>query len=316
MRIGLVLTPLNDANLRLAAQVGVTDIVYYDMETMPFEFLELLHLRSWVEDVGLRLSVIEGGPPMNDIILGREGRDDQIERYKRALDAMGRAGIRVLCYNFLPLSVRVIRTSYTVRERGGARTSAFDAKRWASAPSNKDGVYTDEQLWDNLEYFLRRVIPAAEGAEVKMAMHPDDPPLSPMASMARIMRSVEAFERLVSIVASPSNGITFCQGSFAEMGVDIPAAIRRLARHIHFVHFRDISGTPECFRETFQDNGQTNMLEAMRTYHEVGFDGVMRPDHVPLLEGEAGMATGYTTLGRLFAVGYMRGLMEAVCSET
>ena len=126
------------------------------------------------------------------------------------------------------------------------------------------------------------------------------------------MNSLANFQRLVELVPSPSNGICFCQGSFAEIGVDIPAAIKQLGPHIRYVHFRDIRGTRESFVETFHDNGPTDMLAAMQAYKEVGFEGPIRPDHVPQLCGEDDGEPGYTMLGRLFAFGYMRGLLEAV----
>ncbi|MCA9041185.1 MAG: mannonate dehydratase, partial [Planctomycetaceae bacterium] len=110
---------------------------------------------------------------------------------------------------------------------------------------------------------------------------------------------------------SPANKICFCQGTFAEMGVDIPTAIRRLGPHIRYVHFRDIIGTREDFTETFHDDGQTDMPAAMRAYQEIGFTGPLRPDHVPQLIGEETGDPGYTMLGRLFAYGYIRGLMQA-----
>jgi mannonate dehydratase len=143
-------------------------------------------------------------------------------------------------------------------------------------------------------------------------MHPDDPPIPELLDRARIMHRVENFERLVALVPSPSNAVCFCQGSFAAMGVDIPTAIRRLGRHIKYVHFRDVRGTAESFVETFHDNGPTDMVAAMTAYRDVGFDGPMRPDHVPQLDGEEDGEPGYTMLGRLFAFGYMRGLMQAV----
>ena len=328
MRIALVVTPFSDENIQLAAQLGVDDIVYYDMNGMPQAVKDLVAVRHRVEAHGLRLSVIEGGPPIDKIIMAKPGRDEQIEGFKRALDAMGRAGIRTLCYNFMPSSLRVARTSYSAPERGGARTSAFDIDKFNNTRLTPDGITSPEKMWDNLEYFLRRVVPAAEAAEVKLALHPDDPPIASMRGLARIFGNVEAFERLINLVPSPANGLTFCQGCFAEMGVDIPAAIHRLNTRIHFVHFRDIHGTPEKFHESFHDNGKTDMVAAMRAYHAIGYTGPMRPDHVPLLIGEEehyvdnymgteefsriGPASGYTMKGRLFAVGYMRGLMHAI----
>jgi mannonate dehydratase len=186
------------------------------------------------------------------------------------------------------------------------------------APLTYAGVVTDEQMWDNFEYFLKRVVPVAEEAKVKLALHPDDPPISPIRGLARIMRSVEAFKRVIDMVPSDYNGITFCQGCFAEMGgVDIPATIRYFGERgkIFFVHFRDVRGSVPVFEETFHDEGDTDMAAAMRAYLHIGFDGPMRPDHVPTLEGEPNDAPGYMLLGRLYAVGYMKGLLDAINSE-
>jgi mannonate dehydratase len=124
------------------------------------------------------------------------------------------------------------------------------------------------------------------------------------------MNSVENFERLMRLAPSPQNAICFCQGTFASMGVDIPATIRRLGPHIQYVHFRDVSGTRDDFVETFHDNGPTDMAAAMRAYRGISFNGPIRPDHVPQFVGEPG-EPGYTMLGRLFAYGYIRGLMHA-----
>jgi mannonate dehydratase len=142
-------------------------------------------------------------------------------------------------------------------------------------------------------------------------MHPDDPPLRELAGKARIMNSVENFERLVHLVPSPSNAICFCQGTFAEMGIDVSAAIRRLRSAIRYVHFRDVRGTADSFTETFHDNGPTDMVAAMRAYRDIGFEGPIRPDHVPQLAGEDDGEPGYTMQGRLFAFGYLRALMQA-----
>lgn len=331
MRIALVLTPLNDTHLRLAAQIGVEEIVYYDMNGLHLDAPTLRELRIRIEDLGMRLGAVEGGPRMDKIVVPKPGRDEQIEAFKRDLERMGKAGIPLLCYNFMPWGLRVARTRYDLVERGGALTSGFDWDEFVDSPPTPEGTTTPEQMWDSLEYFLRRVIPAAEASGVRLALHPDDPPLTPMRGLARIFTTVEAFERLVSLVPSECNAITFCQGCFSAMNVDIPATIRRLGKWIRYVHFRDVVGSPRKFRETFHDNGRTDMVAAMRAYHEIGFDGPMRPDHVPLLAGEPGHyvdnyggsgefsrigpASGYTMLGRLFAVGYMRGLIQATANR-
>ena len=206
----------------------------------------------------------------------------------------------------------VVRTSFATPERGGARTSGFDLAAFDNGRLTPEGRTTDEQIWENLEYFIGRIVPAAEAAEVRLAMHPDDPPLSPMWNLARIMRSVEAFERLFAIAPSPVNGLTFCQGCFGEMGVDLPATIRRLGPRIAFAHCRDVAGTVTSFRETFPDNGPTDMPAVFRAYRDAGFGGFIRSDHVPRLENEDGENDGYGLQGNIYAIGYMKGLMEPI----
>jgi mannonate dehydratase len=190
----------------------------------------------------------------------------------------------------------------TIRETTGGPQPSTHSASALSLPA--------EQLWQHLQRFLDDLLPHAERAGVTLCMHPDDPPLPSFDGRARIMNSVASFERLMQLAPSPNNKICFCQGSFATMGVDIPAAIRQLGPHIRYVHFRDVRGTPEDFAETFHDNGPTDMVAAMQAYREVGFDGPIRPDHVPQFVGEIG-EPGYTMLGRLFAYGYLRGLMQA-----
>jgi mannonate dehydratase len=170
-----------------------------------------------------------------------------------------------------------------------------------------------------MAYFLKAVIPEAEKSGVKLALHPDDPPIDGIRGIPRIMTSVDAFKRMLDIYPSPSNGITFCQGSFASMGdegkgVDIPAAIEYFGKRdvIHFVHFRDVRGSKNQFEETFHDDGKTDMYRAMEAYYKIGFKGPLRPDHVPTMAGDSNQHPGYSTIGTLFALGYIRGLIEGV----
>ncbi len=153
---------------------------------------------------------------------------------------------------------------------------------------------------------------------MRLAMHPDDPPLSPVRGVPRIIRSLEAMERLLGLHPSAANGLTFCQGNVTLMTPDVPAAIDAFGAsgRIHFVHFRDVRGTPERFLEAFHDEGPTDMLACMRAYVASGFDGVLRTDHSPLLEGDAAGVPGYSDLGRLHAIGYVQGLLEvATCDD-
>lgn len=322
MQLATVLTPPSDENLLLASQCGVSEIV----TRCPSENLSVLaDEQQRFAKFGLRLSVVEGYLPIENI---KTGRDDgrEVEALKALIRMMGRLQIPILCYNFMA-GTDWVRTRLDVPERGGARVTAFDLKETEQAvllghdggdfiPAEKtDASITQDMLWVNLTRMLQEIVPVAEESNVVLAMHPDDPPLPEFRGNARIMNSLEGFQRLVKMIPSRSNAICFCQGTFAEMGVDIPTAIRRLGDHIVYVHFRDVRGSAESFTETFHDNGPTDMVAAMKAYREVGFRGPIRADHVPQLEGEDEGEPGYTTKGRLFAWGYMRGLMQATQPE-
>ena len=315
MKLSAAITPHTNTNLQLLAQLGVEDFVYYNMQGMPTEFEELRLEQARVQQCGLRISVVEGGPSIDKIVLGKTGRDQQIEDYKRALDNMGRLGIHILCYNFMPqitADAMVIRTSYATPERGGALTSSFDLAQLNREEQTKEGSSSDEQMWANLEYFLKRIIPVAEAANVKLAMHPDDPPLSPIWQLSRIMSSVKQFERLFELETSPYNGLTFCQGCFSELGANLIALIHHFADRIHFVHCRDVAGSLHNFRETFPDNGPADLPAIFKAYNDIGYTGLIRSDHMPKLITEKGRNTGYGLHGNIFAIGYLKGLMEPI----
>ena len=189
---------------------------------------------------------------------------------------------------------------------------SYDHSIMRRAPAPKPLRITETELWDTFRYFLERIVPVAEKAHVKLALHPDDPPLSPVLEVARIFGKLEAFDRALGIIDNETNGITFCQANFGLIGgpAKVPDMIRHFGKRIHFVHFRDVRGTADSFVETFHDEGHTDMLAAMLAYREIGFDGPIRPDHAPSMEGETNTNPGYEAFGRLFAVGYMKGLLE------
>ena len=252
---------------------------------------------------------------MDKARLGLDGRDEQIENFIEQIRSLGTLGIPTMAYNWMALSSWG-RTDNAIVDRGGALVTGYKRSVAQAGKQLADaGLYTPEQMWSALEYFLAAVVPEAEKAGVRLAMHPDDPPQQMDRGVPRIMSSVANFRRLLDLYPSDYNATTFCQGNFALMEevisgeTSIPALIREFGTaKIPFVHFRDVRGTVEQFQETFHDDGQTDMAECMRAYQEIGFDGVMRPDHVPTMEGESNDRPGYETLGRLFAIGYIRGL--------
>jgi mannonate dehydratase len=282
----------------------------------PWDYMPLLRMKTAFEDAGFTVSVIESSPPMDKIKLGLPGRDEEIDIVCTMISNMGRLGIRVWCYNWMAV-INWMRTSFTIPARGGALVTGYDHALMKNAPLTPYGEVPEERLWESLHYFLERVVPVAESSGVQLAMHPDDPPLSPLRGIGRIMRSLDNFQRLVDLVPSPVNGLTFCQGNFALMTDDQPAAIRQFGRQgkISFVHFRDVHGNPEKYEETFHDNGPTDMMACLRAYRDIGFEGVLRPDHVPTMAGDSNDHPGYSSIGRLFAVGYILGLREAVYRE-
>jgi len=319
MKLASVLTPLSDENLTLAAQCGVDQIVVrYPGSNLD----EITQMQKRIRSFGMEVGVVEGYLPIDRIKLGTDDGTD-LASMKALLRHLSDLDIRMVCYNFMA-GTDWIRTSVDTQERAGSKVTAFrladlDKAMIPGRPAFRADLEPGakrSELWTNLQNFLEEIIPVAEDAGVVMAMHPDDPPLPRLLGNDRIMHDVSGFERLVEIVKSPSNKIAFCQGSFSEMGIDIPAAIRRLGPHIAYVHYRDVVGTADDFRESWQDNGQTDMAEAMRAYREVGFNGPMRPDHVPQMIGEDDGEPGYTMLGRLFAFGYIRGMMHATEGHT
>ena len=250
---------------------------------------------------------------MDAVRLGTAGRDEQISWLHDQIRAMGELGIGTLCYNWHAVTGWA-RTHHDVPLRGGARSGGYDdATMRRAAPVAEPGSITTDQLWAAHEYFLRAVVPVAEEAGVRICLHPDDPPLPEVRGVPRIMGTPAAFDRVLATVPSAYSGITVCQGNFTLMTDDLPGLIRRWGAQgkIFFVHFRDVAGDARRFIEVFHDEGPTDMLECMRAYHETGFDGPMRPDHVPALAGESNESYGYATLGRLFAVGYITGLRDA-----
>ncbi|MEX2153447.1 MAG: mannonate dehydratase [Gemmatimonadaceae bacterium] len=302
----------------------------------PWPFDRIEALRDEVARVDLSLEVIESIPVHEDIKLGRPSRERFIDAYCESLRNLGRAGVPVLCYNFMPV-FDWMRTDLARTLDDGSQALAYDDSAlaaidlsrgtadlpgWATAYSAGElqrllGAYqgvSESQLWDNLAYFLERVVPVASEAGVAMALHPDDPPWS-IFGLPRIITDAPALERVTRIVDDPANGITFCTGSLAANPTnDLPAMIRRLEGRIHFGHCRNIKRTgPRSFQETAHpsEHGDVDMRAVLAALHETGFTGPIRSDHGRMIWGETGQP-GYGLHDRALGAMYLHGLWEGI----
>jgi mannonate dehydratase len=277
----------------------------------PWAYGPLALLRQEVEDAGLRLTVIEDNPPMDRLRLGLPGREDELEHVLELIQAMGRLGIGVWCYNWMAVvPCHDVDVEPGARRRGCDRVRSPRVGRRArrSGRTRRRGAALDES-----RVVPRAGCPGGRGGGRTPRPPPGRPAALPLRGIGRIVRSLHAFERVFELDPSPANGMTMCQGNVALMTDDPPAAIRRLGSEgrIHFVHFRDVRGTPERFVETFVDDGPTDMAACIRAYRESGVNAPLRTDHSPRLTGDAWRVAGYPTLARLHAIGYVQGLLAA-----
>lgn len=315
--------PGDHDKIQIAVQAGVTHAigrVITVLKDVPrtHYFEALTRIRNGFEAAGLAFAGVESHPvPAEKIKLGLPGRDEEIENYIAVIRALGQCGVPLLCYNWMA-GLGWYRTKVDVAERGGALVSEFDQKEAELQGPTEWGLISEQCIWSNLEYFLAAVLPVAEEAGVRMALHPDDPPISPLRGIGRILTSGEAFRRVLALYPGESNGITFCQANFQLMGEDVARLAREWCgqKRIYFIHLRDVAGTRERFRETFHDNGPGELAAMLKVYREAGFCGPIRPDHAPTMLGEMNDRPGYAMKGKIFALGYMRGALDALQINT
>ncbi len=274
----------------------------------PWDYTVLYDMKRRYERHDLPLLGIEDYPPMDRLRMGLPGREEELEWVLTLIRNMGKLDIPMLCYSWMG-AINWVRTELDRPARGGARVTAFRHREMADEPTWA-GTVPAEQLWSAWEWFMDRAVPVAEKAGVRLALHPDDPPIAEVRGIARIMNSIESYDRAMTYMESEANAICLCQGNFT-LFCDVPDAIRRYGDRIAFGHFRDVDGDALDFVETFHDEGRTDKVAAMKAWHEIGFAGPIRPDHVPTLEGESNDDPAYAWLGRLHAVGYLQGLRAA-----
>lgn len=311
-----------EATLRWLAQIGLRWVDLQGAEAVDREKkgwwsredLEAVQRRCG--EYGLRVAAVTVPLAWEmNALLGKPGRDRDIENICRSIRAVGEAGIPVFQYRWSPDFYWGPEMGYQkMAGRGGALYQAFDFERVRNQPPFPElGPISYEELWDRLMYFLKPVAAAAEQAQVKLSLHPKDPPQPLVRGIARLFTNTAQMEKLLDAVPSPANGFTFCQGTITEMGVDVIDAIRRIGGRgrIHHVHFRAVRGRVPQYVETFIDEGDVDMLEAMRTYKAVGYQGAMVSDHSPQITGDL----PGQKIGRSFSHGYIRALIQAVNAE-
>ncbi|MBO9610812.1 MAG: mannonate dehydratase [Paenibacillaceae bacterium] len=322
MRVaGGQLRDVDDESLRFLKQLGV-DSVQLNTPYLPgehrWEYEDLLRMRLQVESYGLELEAIENVPIQfyDKIMLGLPGRDEQIEHYQATIRHAGRAGIPILGHHFMPNFVW--RTSLSTAGRGGALVTAFDNREAAKGinlidyPANREGRIADEEImWCNYSYFLEAVIPVAEEANVKLALHPDDPPVRELDGVTRLFHCVDSFKRAMALADSEAWGLNLCLGCCSEMvngASDVTEMIDYFGPKgkILYVHFRDVQGSVPAFQECFIGEGNYDPAEVIVRLKRVGFNGFLLDDHVPRVVND----TDWGHRARGHAIGYMQGLLR------
>jgi mannonate dehydratase len=316
----------SDQDLRVLAAFGVNHIC----SALPSRSLDdnwsvagLSQLRERVERFGITLEMVPlplSSVPVAQaeyphILLGKSPeRDKEIEQICRMIQNVAQAGIPAVKYNLTLLGV--VRTEAS-RGRGGARYSTFVyAKARQEPPLTEAGPVSEEQMWERITYFLEWVVPVAEACKVRLCCHPHDPGMprdKGFKGVHQVLGSVDGLKRLLDIRPSPYHGLNFCQGTVSEMLENPAQQIYDVIRYfgqrgkIFNVHFRNIKGRFLDFQETFPDDGDVDMLRALRIYKEVGYDGMIMPDHVPDIAGDTGGAQAFA-----FAFGYIQALIQQV----
>lgn len=315
---------------------GVVSAVYDVPVGEVWSMERILGLKSEIEAAGLELSVIESVPVHEDIKMGCGDRDRYIDNYCTTLRNLSKAGIDTVCYNFMPVfdwtrseldhrlpdgSTALIYEDETVLKMDPLRGD-LSLPGWDSSYTKEDmkqlleaySEISEEDLWDNLKYFLDRVIKTAEEVGVKMAIHPDDPPWS-IFGLPRIITNKENIQRFLDLYDSPYNGLTLCSGSLGVLASnDIPDMVRSFCDRIHFAHIRNVKITGDhSFEEAghLSSAGSLDMVEILKAYHDCGFEGYIRPDHGRMIWGETGRP-GYGLYDRALGAAYINGIWETL----
>lgn len=323
--------------------VGVVPALHNLPAGEAWELDDIMKMKSEIEKAGLTMECIESVNVHEDIKIGLPTRDKYIENYKTSIRNLAKADVKVICYNFMPV-FDWTRTDLAMDMGDGATCLSYDGvqieskspeQMFKDIDDNSNGYampgwetermpeikelfekykgVTSDDLWNNLKYFLDAIMPVCEECDVKMAIHPDDPPWD-IFGLPRIIKDRESLKKLLEIVPSKYNGITFCTGSLgASSKNDLPAMIREFGDRIYFAHLRNVKVVDNHFNETAHESntGSLDMYEIVKALQDVGFDGYIRPDHGRMIWGEVARP-GYGLYDRALGVAYLNGLWEAV----
>jgi mannonate dehydratase len=319
-------------DLVFAKQIGASGVTYNSVDLDIYQHRRALGLPDWgdfiteptwtydalsrlrelVESYGLALEAMENLPQrMQEAIrLGTSDRDRQIDDFCRTIENIGRVGIPILGYHFMLLQVN--RTDLEAPGRGGALCTAFDRGKLTSEPLAYGRRIEADEMWERYTHFIKRVLPVAESANVKLALHPDDPPIPELYGVARIFGTLEGHKRaLEEIAPSPYHGLDFCCGSWTEAGPQLMyQALDYFSsrKKVFYVHFRNVHGAVPNFQESFIDEGDFDEVEAIRIMKRNGFDGFLIDDHVPGMIND----TAWGHRSRAYATGYIKALVKTV----
>lgn len=314
---------------KFALQLGVNDIQLSSPDFLGDNYFlldSLKSIKSRIEACGQKLRFIENVPwKMNyKIVYGLEGRDEQIENYIKTIQNMGQVGVNTLGFNFMPN--KVWRTNWHAKARGGATASEFDANLPAMrnadiyAISAMKGVEITnkpnaEKMWNNYEYFIKAVIPEAEKAGVRLALHPDDPPIPEVDGEARIFYSIENLQKAIDIANSDNFGLNLCLGSIGAMPNGANCVVQAIKKFVSqgkafHVHFRGVQGCVPHFKECFIDEGSINAVQIIKLLHDCGYDGLVMDDHCPHMTND----DEFERVSRAYSVGYIKALIDTLYS--